>query len=448
MMSDSGGMMMKKIVVFGAGLVAAPLVEYLLGQPDFHVTVASRTVSKAEKMIGDAPNGTPVAFTMDRTELLKELIQENDLAISLLPYTEHVALAKVCIENRKHLVTTSYVSAEMQALDAESKAAGIILLNECGLDPGIDHMSAMKIIHDAQSKGGKMKSFTSFCGGLPAPEANTNPFGYKFSWSPRGVLLAGTNTAQFKEDGEERTVTSKELFASYKIRTVPGLGDFEGYPNRNSVPYKDIYGIPETDTIIRGTFRYRGWCDTLKAIGDLGLLTQDPIPELAGKTYKDLMAHVVGSTGADIRAETGIKLGLEADSLPLKNMEWLGLFSEEPLSEGADSPLDMLCNIMQAKMAYAPGERDMIALQHNFLIEYPDRTEHVVSRLIDYGIPNGYSAMARTVGIPAAIATKMILNGQITETGVHIPITPGIYNPLLDELETLGIKFDESTEPA
>ena len=444
---------MKKVVVFGAGLVAAPLVEYLLEQSDFLVTVATRTVSKAQRMVGDAPNGKAVAFTTDQEEKLEELIQAHDLAVSLLPYTHHVEVAKACLRHKKHMVTTSYVSDEMKSLDDEAARTGVILLNECGLDPGIDHMSAMKIIHQIQEGGGRVTSFTSFCGGLPAPEANTNPYGYKFSWSPRGVLLAGTNPAHYKMDGEEVHIEAKELFASYRMRRVEGLGEFEGYPNRNSLPYKEIYGIEDTDTILRGTLRYPGWCPTLKAIVDLGFLSEEPRPELAGKSYKDLTAHLVGAgsehkTGDEILQKVADYLGMAPSSDVLGRLRWLGLFSDIPLPQEHDNSLDMLCSLMEPRMQYGEMERDMIILQHNFIADYGERKEHIVSTFIDYGIPGGHTAMARTVALPAAIAAKMVLHGEIAEPGVHIPIKPGIYNPILDELEKVGIKFEEKSEPA
>ncbi|MCK4613413.1 MAG: saccharopine dehydrogenase NADP-binding domain-containing protein [Thermoplasmata archaeon] len=438
---------MKKVVVFGAGLVAAPLVEYLLRQPDFQVTVATRTVSKAEKMVGNATNGKAMAFTIDQEEKLKELVKEHNIAVSLLPYTHHVKVARCCLRHGKHIVTTSYVSDAMKALDEEAKNAGIILLNECGLDPGIDHMSAMRIIHNVQAKGGKIASFTSFCGGLPAPEANTNPFGYKFSWSPRGVLLAGKNPAEFRMDGKDVHIESKDLFASYRMMDIEGLGEFEAYPNRDSLPYKEIYGIEDTDTILRGTLRYPGWCQTLKAIADIGYLSEEPMPELAGKTFKDLTAYLVGAgEGGHIQQKVADHLGLDRSAHQMERLEWLGLFSDIPLPREHDNSLDMLCSLMESKMQYQKNERDMIILQHNFIAKYKGRKEHIVSTLIAYGIPGGYTAMARTVGLPAAIATKMILQGEITEPGVHIPIKPGIYNPILDELEKEGIGFGEKTE--
>ena len=439
---------MKNVVVFGAGLVAAPLVEYLLEQPDFQVTVATRTVSKAQRMVGNASNGKAVTFTIDQEEKLDELIQEHDLAVSLLPYTHHVDVAKACLRHNKHMVTTSYVSDTMKALDEEATKTGVILLNECGLDPGIDHMSAMKIIHQIQEDGGRVTSFTSFCGGLPAPDANTNPFGYKFSWSPRGVLLAGTNDAHYRMDGKDVDIEAKDLFASYRMMKVEGLGEFEGYPNRNSLPYKEIYGIEDTDTILRGTFRYPGWSPTLKAIVDLDFLSEEARTELKGDTYATLTASLVGADpGDDVKARTAEKLGLAVDDERLSRLEWLGLFSNAPLPKGVGNSLDMLCHIMERKMQYAESERDMIVLQHNFIADYGKKKEHITSTLIDYGIPGGYTSMARTVGLPAAIATKMILHDEIREPGVHIPIKPSIYNPILGELQKVGIIFEEKNQP-
>jgi len=457
---------MNNVVVFGAGLVAAPLVDYLLKQPGFRVTVASRTVSKARRLIGEAPNGRAEELTIDQQEKLDALIQEHDLAVSLLPYTHHLAVAECCLKHGKHLVTTSYVSDAMKALDGRARERRVILLNESGLDPGLDHMSAMRIIDQVQKEGGRISSFTSFCGGLPAPDANTNPFGYKFSWSPRGVLLAGTNSAQYRMDGTDMHINSRDLFASYRMMEIQGLGEFEGYPNRNSLPYKEIYGIEDTDTILRGTLRYPGWCPTLKAIVDLDILNKEPRPDFHGTSYGDLLAHLVNAPAAtgDLKQHVARYLKLETDAPQLDKLEWLGLFSDLPLPVEHPNSLDQLCSLMESKMQYQEGERDMIALQHNFVAEYgigsgdeaeggveesgqgKARKEQIVSTLIDYGIPGGYTSMARTVGLPAAIAVKMILHNEITEPGVHIPIKPKIYNPILDELEKEGIKFEERTE--
>ncbi|MFX1319956.1 MAG: saccharopine dehydrogenase C-terminal domain-containing protein, partial [Promethearchaeota archaeon] len=262
---------MQHVLVLGAGLVARPFVRYML-KHDYQVTIASRTVSKAMNLIGDYPNGEARAFDISRqSKDLKKLVKPVDLVVSLLPYTFHVQVARECLRYKVNMVTTSYVSDEMRALDSQAKHADIIILNECGVDPGQDHMSAMKIIHQAQAEGGKILEFTSFTGGLPAPDANTNPFGYKLSWSPRGVLLAGRNSALYQKDKQRIQIPSEELFNSCHVEHVPELGDFEGYPNRDSLQYIDIYGLQGIQTMLRGTLRYPGWCKTMYNIGQLGL---------------------------------------------------------------------------------------------------------------------------------------------------------------------------------
>lgn len=434
---------MKKILLLGAGLVTRPLVQYLLKQPEFQVTVASRTVSKAQRLVGDHERGKAVEWQISQEEELKKLISDHDVTISLLPYTYHTKVARDCIQFKKHLITTSYVSDEMKSLDADAKAAGVLLLNEIGLDPGIDHMSAKQIIDSVHQKDGKILSFSSYCGGLPAPEANDNPFGYKFSWSPRGVVMAGMNKARFLKDGEEVNIPGKDLFNHFEHVEIEGLGKFEGYPNRDSVPYVGTYSIPETRTMFRGTLRNLGWCQTWKKIADLGLLNLEERSDLKEMTLTEYMARVMGADSANnIREQVAKRLNLESDSDILDRLEWLGLFSDEPIPENQNTLLDVLTARLLQKMEYKSGERDMIILHHEFMAEYPSSGNKVriTSTLIDYGIPDGDSAMARTVSLPAAIGARMILEGKIVDKGVMIPVMPSIYNPVLDELEQLNIK--------
>jgi len=437
---------MSRILVLGAGLVARPLVQYLLDQPDFQVTVASRTVEKARALIGDRPNGRALAFDIEREpEHLDDLVAQADLAVSMLPYIHHLQVAHACLRHRRHLVTTSYVKDEMRALDGAARQAGVLFLNEIGLDPGIDHMSAMRIIDRVHASGGRVVSFRSYCGGLPAPEANTNPFGYKFSWSPRGVLLAGRNDARYLEDGQVVEVPNRRLFATRHTVPVEGVGDLEAYPNRDSLPYIQLYGIPEARTMYRGTLRYPGWCETWQKFVELGLLDLTEREDLAGMTYRQLLAHRIGRPEtSDLRRDLAVHLNIPADSPILDRFEWLGLLSDDPLPPER-TILDVLAVRMQEKLQYAPGERDMVVLLHDFVAEYPDRRERIRSWLVDFGIPHGDTAMARTVGLPAAIATRLILQGVIRLTGVHIPVLPEIYGPVLAELEDRGIRVQETT---
>jgi saccharopine dehydrogenase (NADP+, L-glutamate forming)/spermidine synthase len=438
---------MKKILILGAGLVAKPLVRYLLNQPDFKVEVASRTVSKAVKLIDNHPDGEAKELNLKDEEGLKKEVAGSDLVISMVPYGFHPKVAKYCIDFGKHMVTTSYVSEVMQNLDDQAKRANILILNEVGLDPGIDHMEAMRIIHEVEEKGGKIQSFTSYCGGLPAPEANTNPFGYKFSWSPIGVLLAGKNSAQYQKDSRQIFIPAEDLFKDPSLIDIEGLGEFEGYPNRNSLPYIQLYGIQSADTMLRGTLRNKGWCSTMKKMVDLGLLDEEE-KKWDGLTYKDFIRKLMGNPAEeDIQKALSSHLNIEEDSDIIKRFEWLGLLSDENVPVSKGSALDILGARMLEKLQYEEGERDMIILRHQFIASYPDgKKEKITSTLIDYGIPNGDSSMARTVGLPAAIATRLILEGRIEMTGVHIPVVPKIYVPILQELKEMDIAFTEKKE--
>jgi len=436
----------KRVLVLGAGLVAGPLVRYLLDVEGFEVTVASRTVAKAEALIGGASNGAALALDVSDEAALEKLISEHDLSISLLPYAHHPTVAAFCVKHRRQMVTTSYVKDAMQALDAEAKAAGVILLNEIGVDPGIDHMSAMQVIHKIADEGGTLVSFTSNTGGLPAPEANDNPMGYKFSWAPRGVVMAGKNPARYMKDGQIVDVPGPELFDHHWPCPIVGFGDLEVYPNRDSMPYIDSYGIGTVKSMFRGTLRYPGWCKTLKSIVELDLLGEEERSDIAGLTYAKWLAGKIGSDGADLKGDLSRRLGIEETAKPITDLEWLGLLSDEAISAKDNTDLDVVASRMLKKMPYAAGERDMLVMQHEFVAQFADRTEKTTSTMVDYGIPNGDSSMSRLVGLPAAVAARMILQDKIRMSGVHTPILPEIYEPVLAELATMGVAFTETVE--
>ena len=437
---------MSKVLILGAGLVARPLVRYLLDN-GYEVVVASRTVSKAIKLVDNHPKGTAKELNLKDEELLKKEVSEADLVISMVPYAFHTTVARYCIEYKKNMVTTSYVSEAMTNLNDAAKNAGILILNELGLDPGIDHMEAMRIIHEVEGQGGEISSFTSYCGGLPAPEANTNPYGYKFSWSPIGVLLAGKNPAEYKKDGEKVSISSEELFLNSVKVHIESLGDFEGYPNRNSLPYIELYGIQSTKTILRGTLRNVGWCATLKKIVDLHLLDQEEM-DWTGFTYESFLRKLMNNPNEqNLRRALGQYLNIDENSEIIDRLEWLGLLEDSPLPQTLASPLDIIGDKMLEKLQYQEGERDMIILQHIFEADYTDgKKERIMSTLIDFGIPNGDSSMSRTVGLPPAIGTRLILEGKINKIGVHIPVIPEIYVPILAELKEKGIEFKERKE--
>jgi len=438
---------MKKVLLLGAGMVTRPIVNYLLGKETVELTVASRTVSKAEALVGDHPRGKALPLNVKDDAELEKLVSSHDLTISLVPYAYHVKVAKLCIQYKKHMVTTSYISPEMRALDAEAKEAGVLILNELGVDPGIDHMSAMKIIHDVERKSGKVTSFRSYCGGLPAPEANDNPWGYKFSWAPRGVVLAARNDGKFLWDGEIKEIPTERLFHENHILTVEGVGDLESYPNRDSMGYIDLYGLKDVKTMFRGTLRNVGWCKLWQQIKALKMLELDEW-DINGLTYKAYMARLAGCQPADdVKRKVAAFLNLPVDAPEIQKFEWLGLFEDTVIPGDRITNLDVLSDLLQAKIMLGENERDMIVLHHEFVAEYGDKKERITSSMVDFGIEGGDTSMARTVSLPAAIGTAMILEGKINITGVHLPVQPEFYNPILSELETMDIVCKERTYP-
>jgi saccharopine dehydrogenase (NADP+, L-glutamate forming) len=436
---------MKHVLVLGAGMVARPLVAHLLGQPDFSVEVADIVAEKAQALVRGQARGRARAIDLDKESELEAVVASADLVISLVPYNYHPRIAGHCLKHKKHLVTASYVTEAMKALDAEVRNSGLVFLNEIGLDPGIDHMESMRIIDEIRGGGGRVLEFVSYCGGLPAPEADTNPWGYKFSWSPIGVLRAGNNSGRYLKDGQEVLVPSEHLFDDRPLIKVKGLPDFEGYPNRDSLQYIQLYGIPETRTMLRGTLRYQGWCRTIKAVRALGLLDDAPA-DWQGLSYEGYLRRTMKApAGLPIKKAVSDKLALAEGSDVIDRLDWLGLFSDAPVVPAKAPAIEVLAVLMADRLKYAPGERDMVVLQHSFLASFPGKgQERIVSTLIDFGLPGGDTSMARTVGLPAAIGATLILRGMIKTAGVQIPVLPEIYEPVLNEMKKHGIEFKES----
>ncbi len=434
---------MKKVLILGAGMVVKPIVNYLL-KNNFKVTIATRTKSKADEMIAGHLNGTALSWTVDDFETLNKLISEHDLTVSLLPYTYHVMVAKICIQHKKNMITTSYVKPEMQALDVEAKKAGIIILNECGLDPGIDHMSAMRIIDHVHKNDGRIEEFYSLCGALPAPEGTDNPFKYKFSWSPKGVVMAGNNDGKYLKHGKIIEVDTKDLFKNPFKVDFPEIGILDVYPNRDSISYIDIYGIQEANTMFRGTFRYKGWCEIIDIMKQLNLISYEKL-DMTGMTYADLVASLTKTKNSEnIKQKVADYLEIPVNSYAINAIEWLGLFDNVPMNRTTDSPFEVTSDLMIGKMILGKEERDMVVMQHTFLASYPAGKKEVIrSRMLDFGTLATDTAIARTVALPAAMGVKMILENKINIHGVFRPVLPEIYNPILDELESMNIKMVE-----
>ncbi|KAF8988176.1 Saccharopine dehydrogenase-domain-containing protein [Cyathus striatus] len=401
----------KKVLLLGSGFVARPAAEYIVRDPSNALTIACRTLSSAQALSSGLPSTTAISLDVNDVAALEAAVAAHDLVVSLVPYTYHVQVTKAAIKGKTHVVTTSYVSPAMRELDEEAKKAGIVVLNEIGLDPGIDHLYAVKMIDEVHAKGGKIKKFLSYCGGLPAPECASNPLGYKFSWSSRGVLLNLLASA---------TYLSKANYNFSEPYFISPAFAFVGYPNRNSVPFKEYYNIPEAETVFRGNLRYQGYLEFAKVLRVIGWLDVGTKEWLSDElTWAEVMQRNVGATDSSeaaiierVKALCAFPNESESSRI-IAGLRWIGLFSNEKVSSRHGTLLDTLCARFEVLMAYEEGERDMVMLQHKFYVEWSDGKQDIITSTLEaYGSPHGHSAMALHVGVPCGIATQLILDGK------------------------------------
>lgn len=437
---------MKKILVIGVGLISEPLINYLLNSEGIFLTAVDKTTKKAEQLLAGSANGKVVKldFACEK-EKLNLLVSQNDLVVSLLPPPFHPEIAKLCLKHSKNLVTCSYVSDAMQTFDEEAKQKGLVFLNEVGLDPGIDHISAMKIIKKLQAKGGKILEFYSYCGGIPAPKSALNPFCYKFSWSPRGVVSAASSNGTFLKNGVAETVENKELFTKTSLVEIPNFGCLETYINRSSLPYIEKYGIEGVQNLYRGTLRYVGWSETWNTIVNLGLISESEVFDCSKLTKIDYLASLTKIPKNELREKLPKFLGYPIFSDALKRLEWLGFFSEEPIQISEGNRIDVFTSVLLEKLSYKENEEDLTVLYHKFVVDFGTYKEKITSTLIDYGVPGKVSSMAKLVGLTAGISAKLVACEKIKTFGVQIPVLPEIYEPILAELEKNGVCFEEQS---
>lgn len=445
---------MRNILIIGAGRSASSLIQYLLQKSDseqLHLTLGDLSVELARKKSNNHPNATAIALDINNTEERQTQIQKADLIISMLPAHMHIEVAQDCVAFKKHMVTASYISEAMQNLDAQVKANGLVFMNEVGLDPGIDHMSAMKIIDEIRAQGGNIFSFESYCGGLIAPESDNNAWNYKFTWAPRNVVLAGQGgAAKFIHEGSYKYISYQKLFTRTDALEVAGYGSFETYANRDSLKYRSVYGLENIQTLLRGTIRRAGYCQAWDAFVQLGM-TDDTytIDNSEHLSYRDYVRLFLPYTAPEnTENQFCAQIGITQNDIMWRKFTELDLFSDEKkVALKNATPAQILEKILAENWTLEPSDKDMIVMYHKFGYELNGEKKQIDSQMVCIGQDQTYTAMAKTVGLPVAMAALRILNKQITEPGVQLPIRSEVYTPLLAELEEFGIHFTETEKP-
>lgn len=443
---------MRNILIIGAGRSATVLISYLLEQAREHnlfITVADADVALAQQKVANHPNSRAIWLDASKPNDRRDVINRHDVVVSLLPPQMHLEVAQDCIALGKHMVTASYVSKQVFRLGDEARQRALVFMNELGLDPGIDHMSAMQRIDHIRNKGGKITAFYSYTGGLVAPESDNNPWHYKFSWNPRNVVLAGQGTAQFLEDGKLKFIPYRRLFRQYRLVDIPNMGEWEVYANRDSLLYREAYGLQNIKTLFRGTIRHRGFCDAWNALVRIGLTDATfPIVDSDRLTYHDLMEAFLGisqHTGS-VRDRIARLIEVDPESPIMDKLEWLGLFSRRRIKVKNATPALILENLLLEKWALQPKDKDMVIMQHVFEYELKGRPHKLTSTLTMKGNNGSDTAMSKLVGLPLGIFVKLLALGKISTTGVSIPTMPEVYEPVMKELESYGVAFTELEE--
>lgn len=445
---------MKKILVLGAGKSATSLIEYLVKHADsndWFITVGDLDVQLASRKIGGPhPRAKAIFFDVNDDSLRSSCVAEADIVASVLPADFHFLVALDCLAHGKHLITPSYISARERALDEDFKARGLLFMGEIGLDPGIDHLSIMKTLADIKAQNGQLTALRSFCGALIAPESDTNPWHYKFTWAPMNVVLAGQGTAQYLADGKLQYVPYNRLFEQIDRYEVAGYGAFDGYANRDSLAYIDHYGISGIPTFMRGTLRRGGYCAAWNTLVKLGMTDNNLLVQRANQySYADFLASFLPTShknnGKSLRINTADFLHLSPDAEPLDKLAYLGLFDpNEPILLEKGTPAQVMCDLLTRKWQLSAGDKDMIVMLHQFDYAVQQKKMRLISSMVLIGQDEDHTAIAVTVGLPMAIMVKLVANEQVNLTGVCLPLQESVYEPMLQELARNGIEFKES----
>lgn len=440
---------MKHILILGAGRSATALIDYLLvlcHEQNWTLTLGDLSLELAQEKLGGSTVAKAIQFDIHDVSQRTQEIQSADLVISMLPFRFHPLVAEACISAGIPLLTASYVSDEIKGMDAAARTKGVLILMECGLDPGIDHMSAMRVMDQIKAEGGELTAFETFTGGLIAPEScMDNPWEYKFTWNPRNVVLAGTGTVKFIQEGRYKYYPYHRLFRRTEILHIPEHGYFEGYANRDSLKYLNVYDLQGIRTLYRGTLRRPGFCKAWDIFVQLGATNDsyemEGVAEMTHREFINSFLSYDPKNSVELKLAHYMNLELEGEEM--FKMKWLGLFDHELIGLESGTPAQILEHILKKKWTILPDDRDMIVMLHKFDFLDKGRPRQVQSHMVLKGKNAVDTAMSQTVGIPLGIAAKMVLTGRIQEKGVHIPVTPAIYNPILDELKAYGMDFIE-----
>ena len=441
---------MRHILIIGAGRSASSLIKYLLEKSDaenLHLVIADLSVELAAKKTAGHKNATAIALDIFNETQRQAEIQKANIVISMLPAHLHIEVAKDCIAFKKHMVTASYISEAMAELDTAAKENGLVFMNEIGLDPGIDHMSAMKVIDEVRAQGGKMILFESFCGGLVAPESDNNLWNYKFTWAPRNVVLAGSGgAAKFLQEGTYKYIPYHRLFRRTEFLDVEGYGRFEAYANRDSLKYKSVYGLDDALTLFRGTIRRVGFSKAWNMFVQLGMTDDSYIVDdsetMSYREFTNLFLPYHPTDSVEIKLR--LQLGIDQDDVMWDKLLELDIFNPNKIVGLKNAtPAQILEKILADKWTLAPEDKDMIVMYHKFGFEVNGQQKQIDSKMVCIGDDQTYTAMAKTVGLPVAMATLQILNGNITTPGVQLPMKKEVYEPILKELEEYGVVFQE-----
>ncbi len=435
---------MRKVAVLGAGYVVKPMIDYFIDICKYEVIVATRTVSKAEKVIAGRTLATPISWTIDQIDALEKIIQDAEVVVVMIPRSCHAVVAKLCLKHKTAMITTDFKHPGIACFDEEAKKQETLILTELGEDPGLDNMGLKQMIDEVHSEGGKITEINSYGAGLPSFEHNRNPWGYKFSWDPNGLMRSAVSSATYQVNGKIIDVPAK--FEHHRLVDVHKIGTFETYPSNDSTRYLKEFGLDENISIYKGLLRYIGYCNTMVNLLKIKLIENTEKKNFENTTYSQFIANLLGSPSIDgIKSKFAEAMNMDVKDDFVKKLDWLGLFDDVQISLNSGTSSNLIVDLMLKKMEYEPNEKDMIIVHNEMLVEFPDRKEKRISSMIVEGIPYGDSAMSRAVSLPPAIAVRLILEGKIKGKGVCIPSTKEMYEPILREMETFGFSFKKET---